>query len=108
MELMKEQRYFLKLFEETTPAQRKSLLLAITRPQIRALSQIAHNVIKFTIRLKPEEKKKLRRYRRVLHLLGDKKAGFDVKRRAIVDKAKLIYELTRLALTYLEPALWTN
>ena len=108
MELMKQQRYYLTLFVRTSPAQRKALLRTITRPQLRALSQIAHNVIKSTVRLKPDEKKTLRRYRRIVHLLGDRKTGFETKRRAISNRTRLVYTLTSVALAYLEPVLWKN
>ena len=55
VELIKEQRHFLKLFVQMTSAQRKALLQTITQRQIRALSQIAHNIIKFRIKLSPTE-----------------------------------------------------
>ncbi len=108
MELMKQQRHFLTLFVQTMPAQRKALLRTVSRPQVRAFSQIAHNVIKFTIRLTSEQKRTLTRQRRVVRALGAKRTGYETKRRAIADKPRLIYALTKIGLIYLEPALWKN
>ena len=56
VELIKEQIYCLKLFVQTTSAQRKALLQTITQRQIRALCQIAHNIIKFRIKLSPTDR----------------------------------------------------
>ena len=64
MKLLKEHRHFLKLFGQTDSAQRKALLRTITPGQIKALSEIAHNIIKFRIVLTPSEKVLLRRSRR--------------------------------------------
>ena len=44
-ELINEQRYFIKLFIQLTSAPRKALLQTITKRQLRALSQIAHNTV---------------------------------------------------------------
>ena len=60
MRLLKEHRHFLKLFGQTDSAQRKALLRTITPGQIKALSEIAHNIIKFRIVLTPLEKVLLR------------------------------------------------
>ena len=66
MRLLKEHRHFLKLFRQTDSARRKALLRTITLGQIKALSEIAHNIIKFRIALTPSEKVLLRRSRRQL------------------------------------------
>ena len=55
----------------TTANQRKALLKTITSQQLRALSQIAYNIIRFKGKLTPTEKATLRRQRRFLYLLGD-------------------------------------
>ena len=105
MELMKQQRHFLQLFAQTTPAQRKALLQTITGNQLRSLSQISRNIIKFTIRLTPSEKTKLKRQRRIVHTLGNKTIGLDRKKRIVLKKQLIVYTLIKIALTYLDPVL---
>ena len=56
VELIKEQRHFLKLFIQTNSAQSKALLQTLTQCQSRVLSQIAHNIIKSRIKLSPTER----------------------------------------------------
>ena len=56
LKLIREQRHFLKLFTQTNTAQQNTLWGMITQGQIKALSQIAHNIIKFRITLNPSEK----------------------------------------------------
>ena len=51
VQLIIQERHFLLLFVQSTPSQRKELLQTITRKQLRALSQIAHNIVKFKIQL---------------------------------------------------------
>jgi hypothetical protein len=103
--LIKQQFSFLKLFVQTTTPQRKVLLKTITRNQLRALSQIAHNIIKFKIKLSFSEKQRLKRERRIIHLLGDRKLGYKRKKEAIQNKQRLIFTLLNIAVTYLEPHL---
>ena len=90
------------LFVQTTSAQRKALLRTITRHQLRALSQIAHNVIKFRIELTTAEKATLKRERRLLHILGDRCLDYQRKREIINDKQRFIYVLLKTVLPYLE------
>lgn len=103
--LIKQQFSFLKLFLQTTTPQRKVLLKTITRNQLRALSQIAHNIIKFKIKLSLSEKQRLKRERRLIHLLGDRKLGYKRKKEVIQNKQRLIFTLLNIAVTYLEPHL---
>ena len=105
VQLIRQQRHFLQLLLLTTSAQRKALLHTITRPQLRALSQIAHNILKFKIRLTPSEKKRLKRQRRLVYLLGSRKVGYQQKKVAIGDKQRLIYTLVKIASVYLESTL---
>ncbi len=105
VELIKQQRHFLLLIVQTSPAQRKALLRTITRNQLRALSQIAHNIIKSNIRLTPAERQHLKRHRRLIYILGDRKLGSHHKKEAIIGKQKLIHALVKIALAYLEPVL---
>ena len=105
VKLIKEQRHFLQLFVQTTFAQRKSLLRTITQHQLRALSQIAHNIIKFRIKLNPTEKAVLKRERRILYILGDRTSAYQRENEALSGKQRFVYTLLKIALTYLEPSL---
>ena len=105
VEQIRQQRHFLRLILQTTSAQRKALLQTITKQQLRVLSQIAYNILKFKIRLTPLEKSRLKRQRRLVYLLADRKAGYSQKKEAILDKQRLIYTLVKIASVYLESVL---
>jgi hypothetical protein len=76
-ELIQQQRHFLHLLNSTTTVQRKALLSTITKQQLKALSQIAYNILRFKLRLTPLEKDQLKRQRRIIHLLGNRSVGFE-------------------------------
>ena len=105
VELIKQHQHFLRLFVQTTGTQRKGLLRTITKNQLRVLSQVTHNVIKANIKLGSSDKKSLKRYSHVVHILGNKRAGYRRKKDAIVDKQRLVQKLIQLALKYLDPLL---
>ena len=69
--LLKDQVHFLQLLRITKKDQRKALLKTIDKSQLKALSEIAH-VIKGTIDLSPTDKVKLKRYKKILSILGRK------------------------------------
>ena len=105
VQLIIQERHFLLLFAETTPSQRKVLLQTITRKQLRALSQIAHNIVKFKIQLTTAEKRTLKRERRLLHIFGDRTLGHWYKAEAIGGKQRFVYSLLKIALPHLKPLL---
>ena len=105
MRLIREQRHFLKLFGQTSCAQRKALLKTITQGQVKALIEIAHNIIKFRIKLSDSEKVLLRRNRRQLYLLSDRLFGYQRKVEALRGKQKFVRTLLNKAFVYLEFAL---
>ena len=102
MRLLKEHRHFLKLFGQTDSAQRKALLRTITAGQIKALSEVAHNIIKFRMVLTPSEKVLLRRSRRQLYILGDRTLGYQRKVEALGGKQKFICTLLKITLAHLK------
>lgn len=105
VQLLVQERHFLLLFVQTTPAQRKALIQTITSQQLRAISQIAHNIVKFKIQLTTAQKKTLKRERRLLHVLGDRTLGYQHKKKAISDKQRFVYSLLKIAIPYLETVL---
>ena len=102
VQLIIQERHFLLLFVQTTPSQRKALLQTITRQQLRALSQIAHNIVKFKIQLTATEKRILKRERRLLHILGDRTLGYWQKAKAICDKQRFVYSLLKIAISHMK------
>ena len=58
VELIRRQRHFIGLLSKSSPQQRKQLLKTISREQLKALSEIAHNVIKAILILSIREKEK--------------------------------------------------
>ena len=70
--LIEDQGHYLQLLQSTSKLQRKALLTTITKPQLKALCEITHNVLKGTVELSPSEKKTLKRYKKILTLLGKK------------------------------------
>ena len=103
--LIRQQRHFLHLFLQTTPIQRKALLQTVTKHQMKALSQIAHNVVKGNLPLSSVEKKRLKNARRLLHLLGDTRLGFVHKKQLVQSKQNILRLLVTAAVTYLKPVL---
>ena len=91
VELIKQQAHFLKLVVHTTPTQRKALLQTITRQQLRVVCQFAYNILRFTIKLTSSEKARLKRYKRFVYLLGNKKIGFFQKKEAIGQNPRTVY-----------------
>ena len=52
-DLIRQQRFFLQLFVQTSSAQRKALLDTVTQPQLKVLSEIAYNTIRGKVSLTP-------------------------------------------------------
>ena len=103
--LLVQERHFLLLFVQTTPAQRRALLQTITRHQLRGISQIAHNIVRFKIQLTPDQKKTLKRERRLLHMLGDRALSYQHKKKAVLDRQRFVYTLLKIAIPYIETVL---
>ena len=100
-ELIRQQRHFLQLLIQTTSAQRKAILHTITKSQLKAVSEIAYNILKFKIPLTASQKTSLKRQRRVIYLLGNRKVGFQQKKEGIQSKEKLVYKLIKIASVHL-------
>lgn len=103
--LMQQQRHFLHLFVQTTPIQRRALLRTVTKDQMKALSQIAHNIIKGNVPLSTAEQHQLKGERRLIHLLGDTRLGFVHKKRLVQSKQRILRLIVNIAVTYLQSIL---
>jgi Zn-dependent oligopeptidase len=85
--LLEQQDHFFKLLRTTCKLQRQTLLRTIDKSQLKALSEIAHNVIKGSVILSSSDKNRLKKYKKVLSVLGRK----STKRR---DKLKVLQSKT--------------
>ena len=102
VELIRRQRHFIGLLSKSSPKQRKQLLKTISREQLKALSEIAHNVIKAILILSIREKEKLRKRKRLIHLLGNKTIGFKRKRNFICQHQRGILVFIETVLPHLQ------
>lgn len=73
----------LKALYQATPLKRKDILAHCSPDFIRALCEIALNLLKGNIPLSPSQYKKLKRQRKVIRLLADKKTGLKHKHRIL-------------------------
>ena len=71
-QLVQNNRHFLSLISSTTISQCKALLNSITKPQLKAVSEIVHNVIRGTVPLTYLEKSELNKYKKTLLIFGRK------------------------------------
>lgn len=101
-ELIHQQRHFLRLFVQTSSTQRKALLDTVTLPQLKVLSEIAHNIIRDKVPPSVAEQEQLKRNRRLIHLLGTQRLGFKHKQRLIRGKQRILYLLVKSVVTYLK------
>ena len=103
--LMRQQRFFLNLLIKTTTLQRKALLNSVTNDQIKALCQIAVNILRSTITLTNTEIARLKRSRQFLYILGDKKVEFREKRKAIENNSRTVLTIVKIAVKFLDSVL---
>ena len=79
-------------------------MTTINKPQLKALSEIAHNVLKGIVTLSPSEKVKLKRYKKILTLLGRKRLTRREKLAAIHRGATAVVRLINIV----GRTLWTR
>ena len=71
--LTKHLNYIYLLGETTSAAQRKALLNTITKEQFKVLTLILYNIVNLKIPTENIDQKRLKRYRRSLSVITDKK-----------------------------------
>ena len=91
--LLEDHRHFLHLLRVAKKDQRNALLRTIDKTQLRALSEIAHNVIKGTVVLTPEEKLRLKRFKQIINVLGRKSSTRKERLRVVQRGAAAIVHL---------------
>lgn len=89
--LMKRQIWYLQLLMTTASSgQRKALLDTITNDQLRALTELTHNLLQGNIPLTESYKSKLRKHKEFLAILGDIRVPFNKKRDTLCRKGAVI------------------
>jgi Zn-dependent oligopeptidase len=88
--LLEQQDHFLEVLCTTRKLQRQALLRTIDKSQLKALSEIIHNVIKGSIILSPSDKNRLKKYKKVLSVLGRMSTKRRDKLKALQSKATTI------------------
>ena len=93
--LIEDQIHFLELLRTAKKEQRKALLKTVDKLQLKALSEIAHNVIKGTIVLTPSDRTKLRRFKKIIDILGRKSSTRKERLRVLQRGATAIVQLVQ-------------
>lgn len=73
--LLEDHRHFQYLFRVAKEDQRKALHKTVDKSQLKALCEIAHNAIKETIVWTAEEELRLKRFRKIIYVLGKKSSN---------------------------------
>ena len=110
---LEQQDHFLELLRTTRKLQRQALLRNIDKSQLKALSEIAHNVIKGSVIMSPSDKNRLKKYKKVLSVLGRKSMKRRDKLKAPRPWRKWYWYLTRNTNVsppnrHLNKTLWTT
>ena len=93
MSRLLEQQNHLELLRTTRRLQRQALLRTIDKSQLKALMEIAHNVIKGSVILSPSDKNRPKKYKRMLSVLGRKSTKRRDKLNALQNKTTAIVHL---------------
>lgn len=99
--LLERQGAFIRLLYDCPPRQRKSLIQYITDDQLRALSQIALNVLRGNVPITDSYKKKLKRYKDVIRSLASRQISKARKRKALLKFHAVVPLLIKPALQLL-------
>ena len=91
--LLEQQDHLLELLRTTRKLQRQALLRTIDKSQLKALSEIIHNVIKGSIILSPSDKNRLKKYKKVPSVLGRMSTKRRDKLKALQSKTTTIVHL---------------
>jgi hypothetical protein len=89
--LLEQQSHFLEFLRTTRKLQRQALLRTIDKSQLKALSEIAHNVIKGSVILCRPIKNRLKKYKKVLSILGRESTKRRDKLKVLQSKTTAIY-----------------
>ena len=96
--LMNRQIWYLQ-FLMTTPssAQRKALLENINNEQLKSLTEVVHNLLQGNIPTTEAQKRKLRKHKAFLRILGNVKVSNSTKREALCRKGAVVTTVLKIA-----------
>ena len=84
--LVKRALPLLKLLLEANPKLKKAIIKYATPDVVKAISEIALNMLKGVIKLTSNQKHRLSRYKKEFHTLGKKGISIKKKRKLLVQK----------------------
>lgn len=93
---VKKNKSYLKLLIDTHTAQQKALLRTISTEQLKAISEIALNTLHGTLTLTASQKRTLSPYKKIIRLLGEKKANQRRKKLSLIKNIKALRALLKL------------
>ena len=105
--LTRHLNYIYLLGETTSATQRKALLSTITKEQFKVLSLVLYNIVHLKIPTETIDQKKLKRYRRPLSVITDKKIGARQRLSTLRENSAAVALLVRAALPGLKSSLST-
>lgn len=94
---MQRQIWYLQLLMKTSAVQRKALLDTITNEQLKALTEVTHNMLQGNIPLSEFHKRRLRQHKAFLRILGDIKVPLTTKREALCRKGNVVALILKAA-----------
>lgn len=77
---------FLKSLKKAKKRQRSTILKSANKDLILCICDCAYNVLKGNVHLKPKDKKALRRHKRALRALAEKRVALKRKQKLLVQK----------------------
>lgn len=94
---MKRQIWYLHLLMTSTSSQKKALLDTITNEQLKALTEVTHNLLQGRIPITESQKRNLRKHKTFLRILGNSKIPYSKKREALCQKGAVITSVLKVA-----------
>ena len=95
---MKKHIWYLHLLMTTTSStQRKALLDTITNEQLKALTEVIHNLLQGNIPITETQKRNLRKHKMFLRILGNPKVPFSRKRDTLCRKGSVVGTVLKIA-----------
>ena len=89
---------FIRLVAESTPKERKTLLRHASKQQLKCIYNICLNALRGNLRLAPHVVKKLKRHRKTIETLANKRVSQREKVRLVNQKGGLLGQVAGLAL----------
>jgi hypothetical protein len=80
---------FLAALKRASPAKKRVIIRKSTRPQISTLSEISKNILHNRIKLKPKQKRKLCKFKRLVRRMASRKVKYKTKKKALLRGGQL-------------------